>query len=250
MLSITCVNLATPWTCIEKHTPLSDLDTLLTRHTNKGIAQKKPPHYRTTLIHHCVEHDNIAALEYLLAKGCPVNAKNGLEETALHKACIKGNKPAVQLLLSYRAHPMIIDHLKETALFKAIRHDHSDIVCMLLNHNGHKHNTNIQGHIPLFFALYEGAYQSLYTMLYALKNAHTYKNKYNQTLYEASRSESDQRLQLCLLQYKDRMNKIDKQYADMTSILTRACSEKNKLNDISIICHTYKRRNHGKTNHM
>ena len=89
-----------------------------------------------TLLMVAVEETNLPAVELLVDRGAPLEARNRQGETALALAAAMGFQEAVELLLSAGANPNTHDLSGTTPLDLAEEHGAHDISALLLRHGG------------------------------------------------------------------------------------------------------------------
>jgi CDP-diacylglycerol---serine O-phosphatidyltransferase len=90
----------------------------------------------TTLLMVAVEETNLPAVELLVDRGAPLEARNRQGETALALAAAMGFHEAVELLLAAGADPNTHDLSGTTPLDLAEEHGAHDISALLLRHGG------------------------------------------------------------------------------------------------------------------
>ena len=69
-----------------------------------------------TALHVAAAKNHLGFIEYLISEGCPVNAKNASNSTALHEAVRSGNETAIATLLANGADPAITDSFGNSSL--------------------------------------------------------------------------------------------------------------------------------------
>ena len=69
-----------------------------------------------TALHVAAAKNHLGFIEYLISEGCPINAKNASNATALHEAVRSGSETAVATLLANGADPAITDSFGNSSL--------------------------------------------------------------------------------------------------------------------------------------
>lgn len=97
-----------------------------------------------TPLHGAVSNDDVELLEYLIAKGCDINARNADDETPLHLASTRGLHRIVAALLKHGA---VADTRSYTTspLESAAAADHAHVIELLLEHAEGDLGTHLAG---------------------------------------------------------------------------------------------------------
>jgi hypothetical protein len=83
---------------------------------------------------HAAQHGQSDLLEFLLLNGVEINAKNSIQRSALHIACLKGDEKMAEFLLSRQALFNDGDENKESPLHLAVRMNRKKICEILCDH--------------------------------------------------------------------------------------------------------------------
>lgn len=122
--------------------------------TRAAVSSKDAPHATPRVIE-AVLARNSSRLRTALADAADVDETDADARTALHHACIQGDRPAVEALLEVGAEPTRHDGGGWTALhYAAQRHD-AEIVERLLRAGAEVDATDGHGNTPLFRAVFE-----------------------------------------------------------------------------------------------
>lgn len=89
-----------------------------------------------TALHIAALNGHIDVVEFLVAKGADVNAKNKSNATPLHFAALVGQKGVVEILLANGADIHAKDNNGKTPLDMAAQKDHKVVVDLLSKHGG------------------------------------------------------------------------------------------------------------------
>ncbi len=102
-------------------------------------------HEGRTAFHIAVHWKWLLQMEYLLANGACLDARDKSGQTALHMAAKVGDKEVVKWLLDHGADPAITDEQSQMSWMLALNDNHSDIVELLLS----VHSYDCEGELPL-----------------------------------------------------------------------------------------------------
>ena len=85
-----------------------------------------------TALHVAAAKNHLGFVEYLINEGCPVNAKNASNSTALHEAVRSGSEVAVATLLANGADPAITDSFGNSSLHIVMPKEKRFVILTLL----------------------------------------------------------------------------------------------------------------------
>jgi len=111
--------------------------------------QDKADWYHWTPLHFAAQAGQTDVVEYLIAHGADVDAKNSSDETPLHAAAAKGHKEIVELLIAKGAEVNAENMRGKTPLQLAADEDHKDVAELLIEHGANVNAKDSQGRSPL-----------------------------------------------------------------------------------------------------